>query len=121
MDYFSATVLVTPIWIAIGGVAVLLTRRLLWLYVSVCVLLAAVSWFSGVAQVRERRSFEEQEEAVQAGQRRLNAEFQQIAVVLKIPPNSPHEMILNRMHAMDTRMTAPAPEQTRAHEESKCN
>jgi hypothetical protein len=73
MDYFSATVLVTPVWIALGGLAVLFTRRLLWLYLSVCVLLAIVSWMSGVAQVREQRSFEEREVAVQAEQQQLNA------------------------------------------------
>jgi hypothetical protein len=105
MDYFSATVLVTPVWIALGGLAVFFTRRLLWLYLSVCVLLAIVSWMSGVAQVREQRSFEERQVAVQAEQQQLNVEFQRIAIALRIPPNSPHEMILNRMHAMDTRRT----------------
>jgi hypothetical protein len=106
MDYFSATVLVTPVWIALGGLAVLFTRRLLWLYLSVCALLAVVSWLSGVAQLREQRSFEAREKAVQAGQQRLNAEFEQLAIALKIPPNSPPEMILKRMHAMDTPGTA---------------
>lgn len=106
MDYFSATVLVTPVWIALGGLAVLFTRRLLWLYLSVCVLLAIVSWMSGVAQVREQRSFEDREVAVQAEQQQLNAEFRRIAIALRIPPNSPREMILNRMHEMDTGRTA---------------
>jgi hypothetical protein len=106
MDYFSATVLVTPVWIALGGLAVLFTRRLLWLYLSVCVLLAIVSWMSGVAQVREQRSFEDRQVAVQAEQQQLNAEFQEIAIALRIPTNSPHEMILNRMHEMDTGRTA---------------
>jgi len=105
MDYFNATVLVTPVWIALGGLAVLFTRRLLWLYLSVCVLLAIVSWISGVAQVREQRSYEERQVAVQAEQQ-LNAEFQKIAIALRIPANSAHEMILNRMHAMDTERTA---------------
>jgi hypothetical protein len=106
MDYFSASVLVTPVWIALGGLAVLFTRRLLWLYLSVCVLLAIVSWMSGVAQVREQRSFEQREKAVQAGQQRLNAEFEQLAIALRVPPNSPHEMILNRMHTIDTKQFA---------------
>jgi hypothetical protein len=106
MDYFNATVLVTPVWIALGGLAVLFTRRLLWLYLSVCVLLAIVSWMSGIAMVREQRSFEERQVAVQAEQQQLNAEFQKIAIALRIPANSPHEMILNRMHAMDTGATA---------------
>lgn len=105
MAYFSATVLVTPVWIALGGLAVLFTRRLLWLYLSVCVLLAIVSWMSGVAQVREQRSFEERQVAVQAEQQQLDAEFQKLAVALQIPSNSPHEMILNRMHAMNTERT----------------
>ena len=102
MNYFSATVLVTPVWIALGGLAVLFTHRLLWLYLSVCVLLAIISWMSGVGQVREQRSYEQRQVAVQAEQQQLNAEFQKIAIALQIPPNSPHEMILNRMHAMDT-------------------
>ena len=102
MDYLSATVLVTPIWIALGGLAVLFTRRLLWLYLSVCALLAVVSWLSGFAQLRERRSFEAREEAVQAGQQQLNAEFRTLAISLGMPPESPHEMILNRMDAMNS-------------------
>ena len=106
MDYFNATVLVTPVWIALGGLAVLFTRRLLWLYLSVCVLLAIFSWISGVAQVGEQRSYDERQVAVQAEQQQLNAEFQKIAIALRIPANSAHEMILNRMHAMDTERTA---------------
>ena len=106
MDYLSATVLVTPVWIALGGLAVLFTRRLLWLYLSVCVLLAIVSWASGVAQVREQRSFEDRQVALQAEQLQLNADFQKIAIALRIPPNSPHEMILSRMHEMDKGRTA---------------
>jgi hypothetical protein len=121
MDYFSATVLVTPVWIALGGLAVLFTRRLLWFYLAVCALLAVVSWWSGVAQLRERRSFEAHEKAVQAGQQRLNAEFEQLAIALKIPPNSPHEMILRRMHAMDTRGTAASARLTRTWVGSKGN
>jgi hypothetical protein len=106
MDYFSATVLVTPVWIALGGLAVLFTRKLLWLYLLICVMLAIVSWMSGIAQVREQRSSEERQVALQAEQRQLNAEFQRIAIALRIPPDSPHEMILNHMHEMDTRRTA---------------
>src|SRR5215469_4174677 len=78
MDYFSATVLVTPVWIALGGLAVLFTRRLLWLYLVVCMLLAIISWTSGVGQVREQRSFEERQVALQTEQQQLNAEFQRI-------------------------------------------
>jgi hypothetical protein len=121
MDYFSATVLVTPVWIALGGVAVLFTRRLLWLYLSVCVLLAVVSWMSGVAQVREQRSFEERQVAVQAEQQRLNAEFQRIAIALRIPPNSPREMILNRMHEMDTGSTRASAKLTEGRAGTKSN
>jgi hypothetical protein len=121
MDYFSATVLVTPVWIALGGLAVLFTQRLLWLYLSVCVVLAVVSWMSGVTQVRDQRSFAEREVAVQAEQQQLNAEFQKIAVALRIAPNSPHEMILNRMHAMDTRRTAASAMLTASRVGTKCN
>ena len=121
MDYFSATVLVTPVWIALGGLAVLFTHRLLWLYLSVCVLLAIISWMSGVGQVREQRSYEQRQVAVQAEQQQLNAEFQKIAIALQIPPNSPHEMILNRMHAMDTRGTAASATRTVSRVGTKCN
>jgi hypothetical protein len=121
MDYFSATVLVTPVWIALGGLAVFFTRRLLWLYLSVCVLLAVVSWMSGVTQVRDQRSFAEREVVVQAEQQQLSAEFQKIAIALRIPPNSPHEMILNRMHTMDTRSTAGSATLTRNRVGTKCN
>jgi hypothetical protein len=121
MDYFSATVLVTPVWIALGGLAVLFTRRLLWVYVSICVLLAGVSWLSGVTQVRAQRSFEEQQKAVQAGQQELNAEFEKLAIALGIPRNSPHEMILNHMHAMDTGETASSAALIRTPAGRKCN
>jgi hypothetical protein len=121
MDYFSATVLVTPVWIALGGLAVLFTRRLLWVYLSICVLLAGVSWLSGVTQIREQRSFEERQEAVQAGQQELNAEFEKLAIALRIPPNSPHEMILNHMHAMDTKETAGSATLIRTPVGSNCN
>jgi hypothetical protein len=118
MDYFSATVLVTPIWIASGGLAVLFTRRLVWLYLSICVLLAGVSWLSGVAQVREQRSFAERQMAVQ---QQLDAEFEKIAIALRIPPDSPHEMILNHMHAMDTNETTAAPALIGTPLGNKCN
>jgi len=121
MDYFSATVLVTPVWIALGGLAVLFTHRLLWLYLSVCVLLAIISWMSGVGQVREQRSYEQRQVAVQAEQQQLNAEFQKIAIALQIPPNSPHEMILNRMHAMDTAGAAASATPTVSRVGTKCN
>jgi len=121
MDYFSATVLVTPVWIALGGLAVLFTHRLLWLYLSVCVLLAIISWMSGVGQVREQRSYEQRQVAVQAEQQQLNAEFQKIAIALQIPPNSPHEMILNRMHAMHTGGTAASATRTVSRVGTKCN
>jgi len=121
MDYFSATVLVTPVWIALGGLAVLFTHRLLWLYLSVCVLLAIISWMSGVGQVREQRSYEQRQVAVQAEQQQLNAEFQKIAIALQIPPNSPHEMILNRMHAMDTAGAAASATPTVSRVATKCN
>jgi hypothetical protein len=121
MDYFSATVLATPIWIALGGLAVLFTRRLLWLYLSVSVLLAIVSWMSGVAQVREQRSFEERQVAVQAEQQQLNAEFHRIAIALRIPPNSPREMILNRMRDMDTGSTRASTTLTGSRAGSKSN
>jgi len=121
MNYFSATVLVTPVWIALGGLAVLFTHRLLWLYLSVCVLLAIISWMSGVGQVREQRSYEQRQVAVQAEQQQLNAEFQKIAIALQIPPNSPHEMILNRMHAMDTAGAAASATPTVSRVGTKCN
>ena len=107
MDYFSAPALVTPAWIVLGALGVLYTRKLLWAYLLVCVLLALVSWSSGVAQVREQRAFDEREKAVQAGQQQLNAEFAKLAISLRMPANSPHEMILDRMQAMNSSQSGP--------------
>jgi uncharacterized membrane protein YdjX (TVP38/TMEM64 family) len=105
MDYLSATVLVTPAWIILGALGVLFTRKLLWLYVSVCALLAAVSWFSGVSQIRDQRSFYDRQKAVELSQQALNAEFEKLAISLRMAPNSPHQMILDRMHAMNCKPT----------------
>jgi hypothetical protein len=102
MDYLSASALVTPAWIILGALGVLFTRKLLWTYLSVCVLLGAVSWYSGVAQVREQRAFDERQEALEEGQQQLNADFARLAISVGMPPNSPHEMILDRMQAMNS-------------------
>jgi hypothetical protein len=72
MDYFSASALITPAWIILGALGVLFTRKLLWAYLLVSVLLAGVSWCSGVAQVREQHAFDERQKAVEAGQQQLN-------------------------------------------------
>jgi hypothetical protein len=101
VDYINATVLVTPAWIVLGALGVLFTRKLLWAYVSVCVLLAGVSWVTGVSQVRDQRSFYDRQKAVELSQQALNAEFEKLAISLRMAPNSPHQMILNRMHAMN--------------------
>src|SRR5271156_6600871 len=100
MDYFNTSALITPAWIILGAVGVLFTRKFLWAYVVVCVLLAALSWRSEVGQVREQRAFDERQNAVATEQHQLNVEFEQLAISLKMQPNSPHEMILNRMHAI---------------------
>jgi cell division protein FtsL len=105
MDYFSTSALITPAWIILGAVGVLFTRKLLWAYLLVCVLLAALSWRSGVAQVREQRAFDERQKAVEAGQQQLNVEFAKLAISLRMSPNSPHEMILDRMQAMNSTQT----------------
>jgi hypothetical protein len=102
MDYLSTSALVTPAWIILGAIGVLFTRTLLWAYLLVCVLLGAVSWYSGVAQVREQRAFDERQKAVEEGQLQLNAEFAELAIALRMPPNSPHEMILDRMQVMNS-------------------
>jgi hypothetical protein len=101
MDYLSSSVFITPAWIVLGAVSVLFTRKFLWAYLLSSLLLASISWLSGVAQFRKQRSFDEHEQAVERGQQELNAEFEKLAIALKIPANSPHKMILNRMHTMD--------------------
>src|SRR5208282_1338667 len=105
MDYFNTSALITPAWIILGAVGVLFTRKSLWAYLLVCGLLAAFSWRSGVAQVREQRAFDERQNAVEAGQQQLNVEFAKLAISLRMPPNSPHEMILDRMQAMNSIQT----------------
>src|SRR5215469_18015285 len=103
MDYFNVSVFITPAWIILGALGVLFTQRLLWAYLRVCVLLAVVSWLSGVAQMREQRSFDERQKAVQADQQELSAEFEKLAISLGMPVNSPHEMILNRMQGVNSK------------------
>jgi cell division protein FtsL len=100
MDYLSPSALITPAWIILGALGVLFTRKLLWAYLLVSVLLAAVSWCSAVAQVREQRTFDERQKAVEAGQQQLNIEFTKLAISLRMASNSPHEMILDRMRTM---------------------
>ena len=107
MDYFSTSALITPAWIILGALGVLFTRKLLWAYLLVSVLLAAVSWCSAVAQFREQRAFDERQKAVEAGQQQLNIEFTKLAISLRMPRNSPHEMILDRMRAMNSTHTRP--------------
>jgi hypothetical protein len=81
---------------------VLFTRTLLWAYLLVSLLLAAVSWCSGVAQLREQREFDGRQKAVEAGQQQLNIEFTKRAISLRRPPNSPHEMILEQMQVINS-------------------
>ena len=71
--------------------------------VTVCLLLAAVSWPSGVAQVREQHSFDERQKTLQADQQELSAEFKKLAISLGMPANSPHEMILNQMQGINSK------------------
>lgn len=102
MDYFSSPALITPAWIMLGALGVLFTRKLLWAYLLVSVLLAALSWGSGVAQLRKQREFDERQKVLETGQQQLNVEFAKLAIFLRMPPNSPHEMILDRMQAMSS-------------------
>jgi ABC-type nickel/cobalt efflux system permease component RcnA len=108
MDYLNAAVLVTPAWIVLGALGVLFTRKLLWVYVFVCVLLAVVSWVSGVSEVRDQRSFYDRQKAVELSQQALNDEFEKLAISLRMAPDSPHQMILDRMHAMDCKALSSA-------------
>ena len=103
MDYFNVSAFITPAWIILGALGLLFTQRLLWAYLAVCVLLAVVSWLSGGAQIREQRSFDERQKAVQADQQELSAEFEKLAISLGMPVNSPHEMILNRMQVINSK------------------
>jgi hypothetical protein len=68
MDYFSAAAFITPAWIMLGALGVLFTRKLLWAYLLVSVLLAALSWDSGVAQVRKQRKFDERQQVLETEQ-----------------------------------------------------
>jgi hypothetical protein len=108
VDYFSAPALITPAWIMLGALGVIFTRKLFWAYLLVSVLLAALSWASGVAQVKEQREFDERQKVVETGQQQLNVEFAKLAISLRMPPNSPHEMILDRMRMMNSTHSAGA-------------
>lgn len=121
MDYLSLPAVITPAWILLGAIGVLVARKFLWAYLSICLMLAALSWRSGVNQVREQhamasrardfderqRTLEQQEQAIEQrqeelkeAQQHLNLGFAQLATFLKLPPNSPHQMVLERMRAM---------------------
>jgi hypothetical protein len=107
MDYFNVPALITPAWIMLGALGVLFTRKLLWVYLLVSILLAALSWGSGVAQVRRQSEFDERQKVLETGQQQLNVEFAKLAISLRMPPNSPHEMVLNRILAMSSTQTGP--------------
>jgi hypothetical protein len=102
MDYFSLVAIITPAWILLGAMGVFFTRKSLWAYLLICLSLAALSWRSGVVQVREQRAEANREKQLKEGQQQLSREFANLAIFLKLPPDSPHEMILERMHAMDS-------------------
>jgi hypothetical protein len=80
MDYFSVSAFIA--WIILGALGVFFTQRLLSAYLAVCVLLAVVSWPSGVAHIREQRSFDERQQAVQADQQELSAECEKLAMLM---------------------------------------
>jgi hypothetical protein len=107
MDYFSAPALISPAWIMLGALGVLLTRKLLWAYLLVSVSLAALSWGSGVSQVRHEHEFDERQKALEKGQQQLDMDFAKLAISLRMRPDSPHQMILDRMQAMSTAQTWP--------------
>ena len=102
MDYFSLVTIITPAWILLGAMGVLFTRKSLWAYLLICLSLAALSLRSGVVQVREQRAQANREKELKEGQQHLNKEFAQLAIFLKLPPDSPHEMIMERMHVMES-------------------
>jgi hypothetical protein len=106
VDYFSGPALITPAWIMLGALGTIFTRKLLWAYLLVSVLLAALSWGSGVAQVKAQREFDERQRVLETGQQQLNVEFAKLAISLRMAPNSPHEMILDRMRMMNSAQSA---------------
>jgi hypothetical protein len=53
------------------------------------------------SRIRNQRSFYDRQKAVELGQQALNAEFEKLASSLRMAPHSPHQMILDRMHAMN--------------------
>ena len=85
MDYLSLPAIITPAWILLGATGVLFARKFLWAYLSICLLLAVLSWRSGVDQVKEhraqmsgakdfderQRTLEQQEQAIEQKQEEL--------------------------------------------------
>ena len=99
---FSLPAIIAPAWIVLGAIGVLFTRKFLWVYLLICLSLAALSWQSGATQVREQREQTNREKELKEGQQQLNQEFAQLAVFFKMPPDSSHETILAHMHAMES-------------------
>jgi hypothetical protein len=68
------------------------------------ILLALSAWRSEVQQAWQTSAIKRSQEQLQEGQQQLNLEFVKLATALRIPPDSPHAMILARMHTMMHRM-----------------
>jgi len=109
MDYFSLSALITPAWILFGFASGFFTERAAsrkWkmAWAGAFILLALSAWRSEVQQARQTGTIERSQEQLQEGQQQLNLEFVKLATTLRIPPDSPHEMILARVHTMMHRM-----------------
>ncbi len=110
MDYFSLSALITPAWILLGFASGFFTERTVsrnWkmAWTVAFVFFALFAWRSTVQQERQRakreRTMEREQEELRAGQQELNVAFAKLATALKLPPDSPHEMIMERMRAID--------------------
>ncbi len=110
MDYFSLSALITPAWILFGFASGFFTERAVskkWkmIWAGAFLLLALSAWRSEVQQARQDWAIEHSQEELKEGQQQLNLAFAKLATALRMPPDSPHEMILERMHAMDSAKT----------------
>jgi hypothetical protein len=110
MDYFSLRAIITPAWILFGFASGFFTERTVSRNCKVAwtvafVFLALFAWRSTVQERRQRaqqeRTMEREQEELRVGQQELNLAFAKLATALKLPPDSPHEMIMERMRAID--------------------
>ncbi|MGA2412431.1 MAG: hypothetical protein ABSG46_18855 [Candidatus Binataceae bacterium] len=109
---FDASTVYPPLWILFGFVSGFFTERAnnrTWkvAWAIAVVLLAILAWQSGIQQEKAQAQQAQREEELRESQQQLNMAFAQIAVFLKLPPGSPHQMIMQRMEARSSARVAP--------------